>query len=158
MTLFLSLMIRSPARVRTRVMRNGSYIFLISAALILLPACGTQAPEPSPNTRHCLYHGRRPGVRDLSGTDPRIIRRLRSTDSQLEGTRFTQACAIAPVCTPTRVGLMTGQYPERHRAGLSEPLRTAFKGEGLDPALPTLAPRLGDAGYHTGLVSKWPGT
>jgi arylsulfatase A-like enzyme len=73
----------------------------------------------------------------------------------LEGTRFTEAYAIAPVCTPTRVGLMTGQYPARHRAGLWEPLRTQFKGEGLDPALPTLARRLRAAGYHTGLVGKW---
>ena len=72
-----------------------------------------------------------------------------------EGTRFTQAYAIAPICTPTRVGLMTGQYPARHRVGLFEPLQVRFEHEGLDPATPTLSKHLKGAGYHTALVGKW---
>jgi arylsulfatase A-like enzyme len=72
-----------------------------------------------------------------------------------EGMRFTQAYAIAPVCTPTRVGLMTGRYPARTRAGLWEPLRTVYDTEGLDVSASTLARGLRDAGYHTGLVGKW---
>ena len=39
-----------------------------------------------------------------------------------QGTRFTQVYSIAPLCTPTRVGLMTGRYPARHPIGLREPL------------------------------------
>jgi arylsulfatase A-like enzyme len=50
---------------------------------------------------------------------------------------------------------MTGQYPARHRAGLWEPLRGQSQDEGLDPSVPTLARRLRDAGYQTGLVGKW---
>ena len=72
-----------------------------------------------------------------------------------EGTRFTHAYAIAPVCTPTRVGLMTGQYPARHRVGLFEPLELAHKGEGLSSADLTLPSRIKAAGYHTGMVGKW---
>src|SRR5262245_2363103 len=95
------------------------------------------------------------GYADLSGYGRKDYSTPALDKLAAEGTRFTQAYAIAPVCTPTRVGLMTGQYPARHRPGLWEPLRIQFVGEGLDPALPTLSRRLRDAGYHTGLVGKW---
>lgn len=74
-----------------------------------------------------------------------------------QGTRFTQGYAIAPICTPTRVGLMTGRYPARHPAGLREPLTLspADRAMGLDPAQPTLSSLLKSAGYTTALFGKW---
>src|SRR6476620_4018076 len=35
-----------------------------------------------------------------------------------QGMRFTNAYAAAPVCTPTRVGFLTGRYPARLPVGL----------------------------------------
>lgn len=70
-----------------------------------------------------------------------------------EGVRLTQAYSAAPVCTPTRVALMTGQYPARHEAGLHEPLTT--HPTGLPAELPTLPRLLKNAGYQTALVGKW---
>ncbi|HET8769707.1 MAG TPA: sulfatase-like hydrolase/transferase [Gemmatimonadaceae bacterium] len=74
-----------------------------------------------------------------------------------EGVRLTHAYAIAPVCTPTRVGLMTGRYPARHPIGLMEPLRLSDddKHLGLDPAHPTISSLLKTAGYTNGLFGKW---
>jgi arylsulfatase A-like enzyme len=74
-----------------------------------------------------------------------------------QGTRFTQAYAIAPVCTPTRVGLMTGRYPARHPIGLREPLSLSPEDRemGLDPGHPTLPSLLKRAGYRNGLFGKW---
>src|SRR5919202_4097117 len=75
-----------------------------------------------------------------------------------EGTRFTQAYAASPVCTPTRCAFITGQYPARHPVGLFEPLpwRKQEGGRtGLDPAFPTIASLLRAAGYATALVGKW---
>ncbi len=70
-----------------------------------------------------------------------------------QGIRFTQAYAAAPVCSPTRVSIMTGQYPVR--SGITDflaPKSTAF----LDPQqVVTVNEPLGDAGYHTGLIGKW---
>ena len=40
-----------------------------------------------------------------------------------EGVRFTQAYANAPLCTNTRVAIMTGQYQYRFTLGLVEPDR-----------------------------------
>lgn len=70
-----------------------------------------------------------------------------------EGVRLTQAYSSAPVCSPTRVALMTGRYPARLEVGLHEPLTT--HPIGLSADLPTLPRRLHDAGYDTALVGKW---
>jgi arylsulfatase A-like enzyme len=75
-----------------------------------------------------------------------------------EGTRFTEAYAASPVCTPTRCAFMTGQYPARHEVGLREPLRerkTEGGRIGLTPGFPTIATRLRESGYETALVGKW---
>jgi arylsulfatase A-like enzyme len=74
-----------------------------------------------------------------------------------EGVRLTQAYSIAPVCTPTRVGFMTGRYPARHPVGVLEPLTVsgAHRSLGLSPAQPTISSRLRAAGYHTGHFGKW---
>jgi arylsulfatase A-like enzyme len=71
----------------------------------------------------------------------------------LEGVRLTQAYSAAPVCTPTRVALMTGRYPARTPVGLYEPLTK--QPLGLAPEPPTLARLMKDAGYETALVGKW---
>jgi arylsulfatase A-like enzyme len=134
---------------------NKRIIFLL--VLSVTSGCGPQTPEEEkPERPNILYiMADDLGYGDLSGYGRKDYATPALDKLASEGTRFTQAYAIAPVCTPTRVGLMTGQYPARHRAGLWEPIRTKFKNEGLDPAVPTVARGLRDAGYHTGLVGKW---
>lgn len=70
-----------------------------------------------------------------------------------EGMVLRQAYSSAPVCSPTRVGLMTGRYPARELAGLHEPLTTHPLGLSATP--PTLPRVLKDAEYRTALVGKW---
>ena len=72
------------------------------------------------------------------------------------GVRFTNGYVSAPVCSPSRAGLLTGRYQQRfgHELNLGD-------GRSRDPVLglpvseTTLAQRLKDAGYATGLVGKW---
>lgn len=65
-----------------------------------------------------------------------------------EGLELTQHY-VAPVCSPTRVGFLTGRYWSRF--GVTTPTNTRALPEGT----PTLASVLGDAGYETCLVGKW---
>ncbi len=70
-----------------------------------------------------------------------------------QGLKFNQAYAAAPVCSPTRASIMTGQYPARVRITDFLPAKsTRF----LDPAkYVTLNKPLQDVGYRTGLIGKW---
>ncbi len=84
-----------------------------------------------------------------------------------QGMRFTDAYAAAPVCTPTRAAMMTGQSPARlgitnhapgHRPGFrpkGSNLEGAEKRNDLILEHVTIAERLKEAGYATGFVGKW---
>lgn len=71
-----------------------------------------------------------------------------------EGMRFTDAHAPAAVCSPSRYGLLTGQYPFRNPEFAKQVLPPASPlGIGLDqPTIGTLAK---SKGYITGVFGKW---
>lgn len=61
---------------------------------------------------------------------------------------------VAPMCTPTRAGLMTGRYPIRF--GLMRSVVPPHRDFGLDPAEDTLPEMLGRVGYaHRACIGKW---
>ena len=69
-----------------------------------------------------------------------------------DGLRFTDAYAAAPVCSPYRAALMTGQWPAR--VGITDYLRPDSAVH-LPTGLRTLPESLGEAGYATGIIGKW---
>ncbi len=73
-----------------------------------------------------------------------------------QGTRFTQGYANSPVCTASRVAIITGRYQVRLPVGLEEPIAPITKPAiSLPPEHPTLPSLLKKAGYGTTLVGKW---
>ncbi|MES2394099.1 MAG: sulfatase [Acidobacteriota bacterium] len=80
-----------------------------------------------------------------------------------EGMKFTQAYAAAPVCSPSRCGILTGQHPARvhltqwipgviypHKK-LNEPNIALH----LPKGTPTLGSELKKQGYQTASIGKW---
>jgi len=71
-----------------------------------------------------------------------------------DGVRFTNGYASAPVCAPTRAGLLTGRYQQRFGFEFNPPEPRAPE-YGLAREEPTLGERLKRSGYATGMVGKW---
>jgi arylsulfatase A-like enzyme len=72
------------------------------------------------------------------------------------GVRFTDGYVSAPLCSPTRAGLMTGRYQQRFGHEFNPgPQDKATSDFGLPRSEATLAERLKARGYATGMVGKW---
>ncbi len=74
-----------------------------------------------------------------------------------QGVRFSNAYVTAASCSPSRAGLMSGQYQQRfgfefNTAGGAITNRLH---RGLDPSVVTMADVLKQAGYVTGMFGKW---
>ena len=71
------------------------------------------------------------------------------------GVRFTQFYSAAPVCSPSRAGLLTGRTPLRAGLPGNVPIPFHREGAGLPTEEVTIAEMLKDGGYKTGHVGKW---
>ena len=80
------------------------------------------------------------------------------------GMKFMQAYASAPVCSPSRAGLLTGIHPARHHltnflvGGRTDPASPVIPAEWkkyLPPSETTLAEMFRTQGYECGMVGKW---
>ena len=61
---------------------------------------------------------------------------------------------VAPVCSPTRAGLLTGRYPIRY--GSMRAVYPPWRAGGMDVSETTIADVLAEVGYkHRGVFGKW---
>ncbi|MSU48379.1 MAG: sulfatase [Opitutus sp.] len=70
------------------------------------------------------------------------------------GVRFSSGYVSAPVCSPSRAGLMTGRYQTRFGHEFNHPLADRSP-VGLPVSQQTAAQWFKEAGYVTGHVGKW---
>src|SRR3954447_2531861 len=136
--------------------------FVYSLVLTLLLANGTQtlAAEHSisrPNIILVLIDDM--GWGDFSCFGNKEVDTTNIDRLAAEGMRFEQFYVNAPICSPSRVALSTGQYPTRW--GITSFLNNRKENERrgmaqwLDPKAPMLARMLQTAGYATGHFGKW---
>jgi choline-sulfatase len=71
------------------------------------------------------------------------------------GVRFDNAYAAAPVCSPSRAAMLSGQYPSQ--VGISDflMLNENYSNQGMDENALIWPQVLQDNGYETGLIGKW---
>ena len=133
-------------------------LLLVAVVIALMPALTLRvAAQPRPNI--ILIVADDLGYGDLGSYGAPDIKTPNLDRLAREGVRLTDFYANAPVCTPTRAGLMSGRYQQRVR--LERPIETnaATPATGLDIGLPatgrSLPQILKNAGYATGLIGKW---
>ncbi len=121
-------------------------IALRFASLLLLVACHESTvatlPEKKPNILLILADDL--GYECLGVNGGESYKTPNLDKLAADGMRFEHAYA-QPLCTPTRVQLMTGQSNIRNYIGFGK----------LDPKSPTFANILQQAGYKTAMAGKW---
>ena len=130
---------------------NPGFAILFSQIIFLLSTYSLHGtPEEKPNIivivaddlgwKDLGYHGG-----DISTPN---IDKLAKEGVQLENFH------VAPLCSPTRAGLMTGRWPIRY--GMAESVITPWRKWGLPVTEHTIANMLAKAGYKTrAAVGKW---
>ncbi|MFD2872952.1 sulfatase-like hydrolase/transferase [Mucilaginibacter ximonensis] len=75
------------------------------------------------------------------------------------GRKFTQYYSAAPICSPSRVGMLTGMNPARWNFSTfldnRKHNKAAEQADWLDPKAPSIARFFKNAGYATGHFGKW---
>jgi arylsulfatase A-like enzyme len=139
------------SRTRTAISHT-----VVALAILLAVTCGVALPsaharEGQPNV--IIIYTDDQGTADVGcygGTDLQTpgIDRLAET-----GLRFTQFYAPAPVCSPSRAGLLTGRYPLS--AGVPGNVSSSRGEAGMPADRVTIAEMLREAGYATAHIGKW---
>jgi arylsulfatase A-like enzyme len=139
-------------------MSTHFYVAAVLATFLAAPAAAQdkQAKSERPNIIVILADDLGPGDLSCYGgktPTPNLDRMAK------EGVRFKCYYAAAPICSPSRCGLITGQFPGRWRITSYLQTRAGNKAceqdDFLDPNAPSLARTLRSAGYRTAHIGKW---
>lgn len=155
----LSALIHTPSEschpALRRGLQAGLLVASVTAAITLLISLGTArggtgAPSSRPNILLVLCDDL--GYGDLACYGHPTIRSPNVDRLAAQGMRLTACYSSAPVCSPSRAGLMTGRTP--HRLGIYNwiPLESPMH---LKRSEITIATLLKNAGYSTCHVGKW---
>jgi arylsulfatase A len=120
--------------------------------LLLMPGCSHEGQNDRPNIVFIMADDL--GYGDLSclNEDSRIRTPFMDQVAR-EGMTFTNAHSPSAVCTPTRYGVITGEYC--FRTSLKSGVLTGYSPGLIDPGRTTVAELMRSAGYRTACIGKW---
>jgi arylsulfatase A len=136
----------------------------IAWATILLAGRPTSAAEEQQLFNVVLFVIDDLGQRDLGCYGSKFYRTPHIDRLAREGVRFTDFYAVCPVCSPTRVSILTGQYPQRWNItdwipGRKDQPDQRLQRPSIRTELPleavTIAEVLKQRGYVTAHIGKW---
>ena len=121
------------------------YTLLLLLASML--SCAGPEPGRRPNIIFLLTDDQRADALGIAGHP--VLETPHLDQLAREGVRFTEAHVVAPVCMPSRISFMNGQYERVHQIGFSSPNTfTEAQWEATYPAA------LRRNGYHVGFIGK----
>ncbi len=136
-------------------------LFRLAAAIVLatFSAAGLALADDRPNLLFLFTDDQAPWALGRSGDPNASTPNLDKLAG--EGAYLTRSFTVTPVCSPSRISLMTSRYGTE--VGITDwikPRDRFFQDNpeeqpGIDPAMPNLANTLAAAGYETGLVGKY---
>jgi arylsulfatase A-like enzyme len=133
-----------------------TYLSALGAALLLSAATATAADAPDRKLNILVIVADDLGYADLGCQGCKDIPTPNIDSLAKNGVRCTNGYVSCPVCSPTRAGLMTGRYQQRFGHEFNPgPAEQAAADFGLPLTEVTLANRLKERGYATGMVGKW---
>lgn len=136
---------------------RGALALFVALGIVLAECGATARADERPNVVIVL-------VDDFGWSDPSCYGNPLAKTPQIdrmasEGIRFTQGYVAAPICSPSRCGLITGQFPARWKITsylqTKEGNRASEMADYLDPGAPSLPRILQQAGYATAHIGKW---
>lgn len=97
------------------------------------------------------------GVPDITtyGSNPVAVPTPNLDRLARRGVLFQRGYSTAAVCSPSRAGLLTGQYPQRHGFEFLTPEGADAGNQGLTPSQRVFATELQRVGYRTAAIGKW---
>lgn len=128
-------------------------LFLGTAFLAATASCAPdKAGEVPDKPNVVIIYADDIGYGDLGCYGAKAVKTPNTDRLAHEGVRFTNAYACAATSTPSRYGLLTGQYPwRRNDTGIARGDAPMI----IRKEQYTAASLMRDAGYHTAVVGKW---
>lgn len=126
---------------------------LFSLSVFLMVSCHNKSEvQQQPNIVYILADDL--GYGDVSFLNPESKIQTPNIDQLAsEGMTFRDAHSNASVCTPTRYGILTGQYSWRSR--MKRGVLLGYSPSLIEENTPTVAKLLNENGYKTACIGKW---